>query len=172
MATMQKVQTALVISVTLIGGVLSLVKLGPDVVHGYRTHSWPTVSATVVESRWLTHHATGDAYNQQQMGKGYTHTPEIKYTYQVSGAAFTSLRYRHGNATQTSVPVVQEIVARYPVGQTVLVYYDPENPADSVIEPGAGAKTWLGFGGGLGLLFVASSLVVAQVRRSRAEAAS
>ena len=32
--------------------------------------------------------------------------------------------------------VSAELIAGYPVGKTVPVYYDPEDPSESVLEPG------------------------------------
>jgi hypothetical protein len=47
----------------------------------------------------------------------------------------------------------REILARYPQGQQVTVYYDPSDPRTCVLEPGATPGTYQGYLlGGLGLL--------------------
>jgi hypothetical protein len=65
----------------------------------------------------------------------------------------------------------EAIVARYPVGQMVTVYYTPDDPAKAVLEPGLSLKAFftlslglvfLGVGGGLGYLFYATRPKLAQ----------
>ena len=50
-----------------------------------------------------------------------------------------------GSASAAGTP--QEIVARYPKGTPVKVFYNPQHPEKSVLEPGAsGAGMWAAFG--------------------------
>ena len=43
-------------------------------------------------------------------------------------------------------------VEKYPEGSQVRVYYDPENPETSTLEPGPGQGDWLVLAIGLGTL--------------------
>ena len=45
--------------------------------------------------------------------------------------------YGSGNAA-----IAQTVVDRYPEGATVIAYYRPGNPEDSVLEPGATRSAW------------------------------
>jgi Protein of unknown function (DUF3592) len=136
----------------LISGLYFIVQQIPDVITGLQTQSWTLTTATVLESRWLTHHDTGDEYNTDYVGKGYTHTPEITYSYIVNGRTFTSRRYQAGNTARPSVDEIKSTVARYPVGRVVRVSYNPSNPAQSVLAPGVNGSSWFMLMIGLGML--------------------
>jgi Protein of unknown function (DUF3592) len=114
----------------------------PAITTGLQSQSWSVTTATVFSSRWLTHHATGDEYNQEYEGKGYMHTPEITYSYTVQGRKFTSGRYQFGDTGRRYVNDIKNIVARYPVGRIVRVTYNPNNPSQSVLEPGVNGMSW------------------------------
>jgi Protein of unknown function (DUF3592) len=120
----------------------------PAVTSGLQSQSWKTTTATVLSSRWLTHHATGDEYNQTYEGKGYMHTPEILYSYSVKGRKFSANRYQFGDTGRRSVNEIRGIVARYPVGRI----YNPSDPSQSVLEPGVNGMSWFMLAVGLGMI--------------------
>ena len=69
---------------------------------------------------------------------------EMKYSYVVEGVSFESDRVDYGVETRSSKRArADEIVALYPVGEEVLVYYDPSDPSEAVLEPGVGADAFL-----------------------------
>jgi predicted phage tail protein len=117
----------------------------PAITSGLQSQSWKTTTATVLSSRWLTHHATGDEYNQTYEGKGYMHTPEIAYSYTVKGRKFSDTGRRYVND-------IRSIVARYPVGRIVRVTYNPSDPSQSVLEPGVNGMSWFMLAVGLGMI--------------------
>jgi hypothetical protein len=124
----------------------------PAITTGLQSQSWKTTTATVLSSRWLTHHATGDEYNQTYEGKGYMHTPEIAYSYSVKGRKFSANRYQFGDTGRRSVNEIRGIVARYPVGRTVRVTYNPSDPSQSALEPGVNGMSWFMLAVGLGMI--------------------
>jgi Protein of unknown function (DUF3592) len=124
----------------------------PAVTSGLQSQSWKATTATVLSSRWLTHHATGDEYNQTYEGKGYMHTPEIAYSYTVKGRKFSANRYQFGDTGRRYVNDIRGIVARYPVGRTVRVTYNPSDPSQSVLEPGVNGMSWFMLAVGLGMI--------------------
>jgi len=70
--------------------------------------------------------------------KGGTFVPNVVYTYEVGGQDYRNNRIHFGVDGPTSVrPWVEEAAAKYPVGKRVNVYYNPQNPADSVLEKAA-----------------------------------
>lgn len=62
--------------------------------------------------------------------------PLVLYTYCVGEATFRGNRVndearRRGRRGRDA----ESTVARYPAGASVVVYYDPDNPSESILEP-------------------------------------
>ena len=115
------------------------------------SQGWPSTAGQISESRVAhsTHTDTeGDSTD--------SYTPYIEYTYQVAGQDYTGrdltfgFTQGYGNASKA-----QAILAKYPVGAQVNVYYDPAEPQKAVLERQAG-----GFGVGLvlGIIFLVLGL--------------
>jgi len=85
-----------------------------------------------------------------------THIADIGYAYTVGDAPFNGTRVSFGSNGSSSWASVQDIVDRYPVGKTVKVFYNPDKPSDSVLEPGmsGGAYFLPAFGGVFALIGV------------------
>ena len=68
---------------------------------------------------------------------GITYRPEVTYHYTVDGREHLASRTRFGDrfGISFSAPAVRT-VRRYPVGSSVTVRYNPEDPAEAVLEPG------------------------------------
>ena len=70
--------------------------------------------------------------------------PKIEYDYVVAGRPYTGNRYRYGTIGHTSHASVERIVRRYSPGHQTKVYYNPADPADSLLQPGLdGSDLWL-----------------------------
>ena len=92
---------------------------------------WPSTMGTVMTST-IEWRSSSDS--------GSTAYPVVQYSYQVNGQAYQSYKLAPG-------PVVggtgaQKVVARYPAGAQVMVFYNPQNPSDAVLEKKAPAQ-WL-----------------------------
>src|SRR5262245_39046442 len=62
--------------------------------------------------------------------------PHVVYTYTVAGTPYTSSQISFDLFDKPGGQGrVESIVARYPVGQNVTVYYDPNEPATALLEP-------------------------------------
>ena len=73
---------------------------------------------------------------------GSTAYPVVHYTYQVMGQAHQGHKVMPGPESGGSW--AHKVVARYPAGAQVMVYYDPQNPSDALLERGMpGYITWL-----------------------------
>jgi hypothetical protein len=62
----------------------------------------------------------------------------VTYTYQVAGQQYQSQRIYFGSEVGGSA--MTGVVKKYPVGAQVPVYYNPENPADAVLEQSSPAS--------------------------------
>ncbi len=102
------------------------------------TRSWPTTSGIVNSSQvgeWQD--SDGDDLYGAMVEYGYTVGDASHRAHQIClGQSQSSIRATH-----------EKLVARYPVGESVTVYYDPECPSEAVLEPG------VRFGACLPLLF-------------------
>ncbi len=87
-----------------------------------------------------------------------TYNLQIDYTYSVNGQEFVG--HRVDGAGQVGRDV-RDIARRYPEGSVHPVYYDPNDPAQAVLEPGVSGSNlaWFGMGGML-LLGGLAGLVV------------
>ena len=91
---------------------------------------WPSTMGTVMTSGVET----------RSSGDGYTDYPVVQYTYQVGGQSYQSLKLAPGPEVGGSG--ARKVVAKYPSGAQVMVFYDPQNPSDAVLERKAPAQ-WL-----------------------------
>jgi hypothetical protein len=91
---------------------------------------WPSTMGTVMMSRTET----------RSSGEGYADYPVVHYSYQVGGQAYQGLKLAPGPEVGGSG--ARKVVAKYPSGAQVMVFYNPQNPADAVLERKAPAQ-WL-----------------------------
>jgi hypothetical protein len=77
-------------------------------------------------------------YRRQRFERERTrldNAPDVEYRFQVGGEAYLGARV--GLNTEYASENVAEIVRRYPVGSIVQVAYNPKDPTDCLLEPGA-----------------------------------
>jgi len=70
---------------------------------------------------------------------GSTAYPSVHYSYQVNGQVFQSDKIAPG--MEVGGTGAKKVVARYPAGAQVMVFYDPQNPSEAVLERKA-ASLW------------------------------
>ena len=91
---------------------------------------WPSTMGTVVNS-YLERRSSSD---------GSTNYPVVQYSYQVGGQMYQSSKLAPG--PEVGGTGAGKVVARYPAGAQVMVFYDPQKPSDAVLERKAPAQ-WL-----------------------------
>jgi hypothetical protein len=64
-----------------------------------------------------------------------SYAPELRYTYEVGGRKFTGTRDRF-DFYDRGKDEADVLVAAHPVGARVTIYFDPANPAESLLHPG------------------------------------
>jgi hypothetical protein len=138
--------------------VVILIKFGVDILKGYKSRSWPTASGTVLDSEMEAHQSRDEDGDIRT-----TYGATIQYKYIVDGQEFQGNRRTFSNVRTSSVRNTEKILERYPPGSSVDVFYDPDDPSSSVLEPGVGASTYIllavaigflvfGIAGALGLI--------------------
>jgi hypothetical protein len=91
---------------------------------------WPSTMGTVNASH-LERRSSND---------GYTNYPVVQYSYQVGGQAYQGVKIAPG--PEVGGTGAGKVVARYPAGAQVMVFYNPQNPSDAVLETKAPAQ-WI-----------------------------
>jgi hypothetical protein len=93
----------------------------------HRAAAWPPADGRVVKS------AT-EARRHQFSGEATTVTnvPAVEYEFAVAGTTYRGARI--GIGEDSGGANTEATLARYPVGATVTVYYDPADPTDCVLE--------------------------------------
>ncbi|HNQ93037.1 MAG TPA: DUF3592 domain-containing protein [Anaerolineales bacterium] len=92
--------------------------------------SWSSAMGTVMAS-YLERRSSSD---------GSTNYPVVQYSYQVGGQAYQGAKIAPG--MEVGGTGAGRVVEKYPQGAQVMVFYDPNNPSDAVLEKKARAQ-WL-----------------------------
>lgn len=95
---------------------------------------WPSTMGTVIHS-YLERRSSSDS--------GYTNYPVVQYSYQVAGQSYQSTKLAPGPEVGGSG--AGKVVERYPAGAQVMVFYNPQNHSEAVLERKAAAQwvMWL-----------------------------
>ncbi|MDE0904203.1 MAG: DUF3592 domain-containing protein [Planctomycetota bacterium] len=134
---------------TIIGGAATVFGI-LNIAKGAESANWPSVRGEMitseVQSRMETkqnHQGTGSR-RRTRTSTTRVYWPELKYSYVVEGASFEGSRLGSGLFSRSSQREGHdEVVKRYPAGETVLVYYDPSDWEYSVLEPGLAGSAFL-----------------------------
>lgn len=94
----------------------------------YQASHFPTVTGTIVHSNVKTEKS--DRHNRT-----YYSTADVVYRYTVGSQNFTNTTIRFGMGVSGRA-YAQKNVSKLPVGLDVTVYYDPQDPAVAMIDPG------------------------------------
>jgi hypothetical protein len=89
--------------------------------------SWPSTTGVILSSQLVWEYRSHGRREQEA---------QVIFQYQVNGQSYQSHTVRAGEEVlRARLPgQAQAIVARYPAGAQVTVYYDPANPKDGVLE--------------------------------------
>ncbi|MGD8569916.1 MAG: DUF3592 domain-containing protein [Gammaproteobacteria bacterium] len=109
-----------------------------------KTQQWPSVEGTIEES----------FMDNKEL------FPRISYSYAIDGQAYKRSMEFPGDVTP-SQEFARSYLEKYPLGSQVKVYYNPENPDVTTLEPGVGKGDWLVLAIGLGMLIFGVLLVLA-----------
>lgn len=113
---------------------------------------WPDAPGVILSTEIREYQA-----EETRPGKPFLkYEPVVHYQYQVDGVEYTGNRMRFGS-TQSDAATAQRRADAYHTGQPALVHYNPENPAESVLEVSVSASTLLL---SLGIIFLALGIII------------
>jgi len=116
------------------------------------SQNWSGTQGTVRESNVQVK----ESYDSDD-GTTTTYSPHVRYAYTVNRQAYESGRIHFGSG-KTTRRAAEEAINRYPAGSTVMVYYDPQNPQQAVLERRSGSG-WLQFA--IGIVMAVGGLYMA-----------
>gem|GEM_PF-2162197 len=144
------------LAIGLLGLAVLSVGLG-QAMGGSGSSDWPTTTGVITESLVET---------LTDLEGEITYAPGVAYSYEAEGMIFPYNRLNYQPSADRSQ--AEEVVARYPLGAAVTVYYDPADPGQSTLEPGWAGSTWVLIVVGAGVA-VTGLAGVANVRTSKNE---
>jgi len=98
-----------------------------------------------------------------------TYGADVTYTYRIKGKEYEGDNVTVSEMSTSNYGRAQKIVARYPKGDNVVVYYDSSDPSDSVLERGVSGGSWLLPGIGLAFLVIPLIILVASEKAYKRE---
>lgn len=116
------------------------------------SESWPTVPCEVRESRLREDESSDSDGNTSTV-----YIPELRYVYEAGGRSLEGSRLRFGSVRTGSRGKAQSWIRPYPAGARASVRYNPEDPADCVLESVKPTAGYL-IAAAVGLVFVGLGL--------------
>ncbi|MGC4117488.1 MAG: DUF3592 domain-containing protein [Myxococcales bacterium] len=132
----------------LLGAALLAASALPRYWREMRSVKWPSVPGRIVESR----------IQEVSFRRVASYKPIIRFTFAVDGIEHVGNHVDFHLAERASTKdLLAPLLAKYPVGKDVKVFYDPGEPAFALLEPGIGGEQQGLYYLGLG--FVTAGLV-------------
>ncbi len=123
---------------------------------GKQSASWPAVTGTVTYSRAQP---TTTENNRKE------YRLSVRYSYSVDGKSYSGDRVTASDMYEKTLNAAQERLKKYPAGGEVRVYYDPDNPASSVLETGMKKNVYILLGAAVCCLAFAGAIPVSVLRK-------
>lgn len=90
------------------------------------SRQWPTADGVITSCKLTV----------RELESGNEHRLEVAYTYSVGGANFDGDRVGPGGSPAfATAELARPAVQKYATGATVKVWYDPQDPATSLLDP-------------------------------------
>lgn len=151
------VWTYLLPFVMVIGGVV--IAFGFRTIYrSIKTKSWPTTQGKVIGSGIVRSMSSSNS-SSTTITNNYTYKAEIAYEYEVNDQRYVSNRVRLLDISSNNYGRAESIQSRYKEGTTVLVYYNPADPEQALLEPGGSSGAWLPIVVGTGFIIISSIMM-------------
>ena len=100
-----------------------------DLSQSQRPQSWPTTSGLIIESS-----VRSTTNSSGRLGVDVVYFPQVSYSYTIAGREYLGGNVYRGKSPDDQQSA-QAVVKRYRAGSRVSVFYDPQAPHQSVLEP-------------------------------------
>ena len=108
-----------------LGAMFFLIFFNP-IVRFISTSNWPQAEGVVTTSQWTSKKSLFMT----------TYEIVVTFDYRVDSQTYQGNRINYGIAANAYLfeEFAKRVVARYPIGKTIPVYYNPNNPKDEIVE--------------------------------------
>lgn len=120
--------TIVLVIIGIVGGALTIFLGIPMVMNALESKGWPSVEGIITVSEFTT--------NRDRDDGSVTYGANVSYNYTVNGVLHTGSNVHFGQYGTSDPSYGQGIVNRYPIGEQIRVYYDPDESSTSVLEHG------------------------------------
>jgi len=118
-----------------------------------KSEKWPFADGIIVKSNVKI--------SRRYRGEYYA---DIVYEFDVAGKRYHGDKITFGGECVDMSCVYNIVRNEYPKNKRVKVYYDPDNPEISILEPGVRAITYFPLGGGILFLLIGISVLLSHVK--------
>jgi hypothetical protein len=114
---------------------------GYEMKRALETRAWPEAQGTITSSRVSKE-------TRRESGSGgrtsISYYPRVAYQYTAEGRSYNGSKINIGGNTGGMEWLSRRAVKKYPSGKKVSVHYNPDDPADAVLEAGiAGSSIFM-----------------------------
>lgn len=103
-----------------------------------QSQGWPSTNGKIIVSEIRESKSTDEDGRTK-----VTYYPHIEYAYEVNGQNYVSKQISFGGVLGYNDPAkVRTTLDHYPVGSIMLAFYNPEKPAEAVVEQTSGGAKW------------------------------
>lgn len=141
--------------ILLMGGIAMYIGID-SMLNALQSKDWLSVEGKIVESGIRTETSSSSDSSRRS---NTTYHANIIYEYLANGESFTGKRVSYGEYGRENETHAAGISKRYPQGEMVVVYYDPQKPSESVLEPGLHGIPWFFFALGIPIMIFGFGLV-------------
>ncbi|PZO36085.1 MAG: hypothetical protein DCF19_22530 [Pseudanabaena frigida] len=103
----------------------SLTKSTNNLFQGYQNKSWDSVNGRIINS----------FISSSKSKSIYYFTPNINYRYTVAKTSYTNNTISFNTTETANKNEAEAKIAKYPIGAEIKVFYNPNSPSISCIEP-------------------------------------
>lgn len=145
----------------LIGALLSVFGV-KTLIQAYDSRDWSVCEGTITHSEIDIR--TREVKKNDRWRTETTYHAMIEYSYEINDTVYSSDNISFGGRS-SGRDDVNQTVAYYHKGKTVDVYFDPETPSESVLEPGVTSGAYMPLT--IGLFFAAVGIFIIKPKTSR-----
>ena len=103
---------------------------GRGIIMGTASSKWPSTKGTIKKCEPIR------SSSNKKNSSSVVYHARVVYEFTVDGKTFTGDRYSYGEPTQGSYSSADNAKRQFPQGNDIKIYYDPDDPRESVLEAG------------------------------------
>ena len=117
--------------IVIVIGAMLAISSALDLLSAVQTARWPTAPGSISASA-IRNDTVGYTISKYGNRRNILPRLHVTYAYVVAGVRYTSSQY--SVLLPSTSDATRRTLRKYPVGDTVRVHYDPENPSSAVLD--------------------------------------